>query len=118
MWTLLLGVMAALPVQAGSPKISRDLDDTLQAQSAERRVIVTYTAEAPRAKKQPRRLGHVLEGIDAVSDRLTGAEIAALASDPAVVSISPDRRVVGAVDNAVRHRGQLPSRTSASTAWA
>ena len=90
-WTALLGAMVALPGQADSPKVSRDLHEALSAQG-EQRVIVTYTAEAPASKKSPRRVGHVLQGIDAVSDRLTGAEIAALAGDP---PSSPSRPTVG-----------------------
>src|SRR6187401_1509422 len=77
-----VGALLALPAHADSSKISADLREQLRGRSGEQRVIVTYAAGTPSAVKAPRRAGFVLNGIDAVSDRLTGAEIAALAADP------------------------------------
>ena len=107
-WAVALAAMvsnAQAGTAHGSAKIANDLRQAMSL-ARESRVIVTFapglterdmTAAIARSGKSGRRLG---------SDRLFAAslnrrDIEALASDPRVASVSPDRRVVATMDIAV-----------------
>ena len=110
-WTVALAVMVS-NAHAGSPHVSTKIAGDLRQEMSlarESRVIVSFapglserdaTGAFARSGKTGRQLGH---------DRLFAAslnrrEIEALASDPRVASVSPDRRAVAADSNTTPER--------------
>ena len=103
--SLLLALVAilAIPAQAGASKakLSADLERQMEFGAREVRAIVTYDEASFGRVKRAGANSKRLELIGAIAGSYTIDELRALAADPRVLSISPDRLVNATMDTAI-----------------
>ena len=109
---LLLAVALAATTWAGNlqPKFAPDLAEELDRGAPAARVIVTHDEEMNQDELRSfgtagPQLRQRLSVIQAVSGEFSRDELNELAANPRVLSISPDRRVIGSLDVAVTATG-------------
>jgi len=115
-------VAATMASARNNDKVASDLDSQDRDDQGRIRVIVRHDAEfgdrdLRGLRRHGARMHRTLDGIQAFAGSLTDDQIDELSYDARILSISPDRRVIGNLATAVATLGSALPRRPTGYAW-